>query len=71
VRLGYTLPQAWANRIAATNLSIAVTGRNLWTSTDVPNIDPEFAYTTGNFQGIEFAALPNPRTFGLSVNITP
>ena len=34
-------------------------------------IDPEFASTIGNYQGAEFAALPNPRTIGFSVRLTP
>jgi TonB-linked SusC/RagA family outer membrane protein len=71
VRLGVDLPQRWANRLYAQNVNIALIGRNLWTSTNVPNIDPEFSYSTGNFQGIEFAALPNPRSIGLSLRLTP
>jgi hypothetical protein len=52
-------------------LNIALFGRNLWTSTKVPNIDPEFAMQAGNFQGVEFAALPNPKSFGISLQVTP
>ena len=52
-------------------MNVALVGRNLFTGRDVPNIDPEFAYTTGNFQGMEFAPLPNPRSFGFNVRITP
>lgn len=71
VRLGIDLPTRWANRMFAEDVSIAITGRNLKMWTDVPMIDPEFAYTTGNFQGAEFAALPNPRSIGFSVRLTP
>jgi hypothetical protein len=71
VRLGFDLPQKWANKVYAQDVSVALTGRNLKTWTDVPMIDPEFAYTIGNFQGSEFAALPNPRTIGFSVRLTP
>jgi hypothetical protein len=52
-------------------VNVSLIGRNLKTWTNVPNIDPEFSYTVGNFQGIEFAALPNARTWGLSFRITP
>ncbi len=48
-----------------------MTGRNLLTWTDVPNIDPEFTYTSGNFQGIEYAIPANPRSIGFSVRVTP
>jgi hypothetical protein len=71
IRLGFDLPQNWANRLYADAVNLAVTGRNLYTWTDVPNIDPEFSYQTGNLQGIEFTALPNARSFGLSVRVTP
>ena len=71
LRVGVDLPAAWANMFNARAVSVALTGRNLKTWTSVPNIDPEFSYTVGNFQGIEFAALPNARTIGLSFRITP
>lgn len=71
LRFGYDLPSSLTARLGAQSVSLALTGRNLFTWTDVPLIDPEFAYTTGNFQGVEFAALPNPRTIGVSVRITP
>jgi hypothetical protein len=51
--------------------NIAFVGRNLWTHTKVPNIDPEFTYTTGNYQGAEFAALPTTRSLGINLRITP
>ncbi len=71
LRLGWDIPTGWASRLSARAVNIAVTGRNLHTWTDVPNIDPEFSYTVGNFQGVEFAALPNTRSWGLSFRITP
>jgi TonB-linked SusC/RagA family outer membrane protein len=71
VRFGVDLPQAWAARMSADRVSLALIGRNLWANTHVPNIDPEFAYSIGNYQGVEFAALPNTRSFGFSVNIIP
>jgi len=71
LRVGFDLPTTWAGRLNARAINIAVTGRNLYTGTDVPNIDPEFSYSIGNFQGFEFAALPNARSWGLSFRITP
>ncbi|HEX6965146.1 MAG TPA: SusC/RagA family TonB-linked outer membrane protein [Gemmatimonadaceae bacterium] len=71
VTLGYDLPEKWANFLHASSANIAVVGRNLWTHTHVPNIDPEFSYQTGNVQGFEFAALPNPRSLGFNLRITP
>ena len=71
LRFGYDLPTSYASRLRASAVSIALTGRNLWLHTDVPNIDPEFAYSSGNFQGIEYALPGNTRSFGISVRVTP
>ena len=71
LRFGFDLPARWANRLYAQNVNLALTGRNLVTWTDVPNVDPEFAYSSGNFQGIEYAIPANARTFGISVRVTP
>jgi hypothetical protein len=71
LRFGYDLPQAWASRLRSQAVSVALTGRNLALWTDVPNIDPEFAYSSGNFQGIEYAFPGNTRSWGISVRITP
>jgi hypothetical protein len=71
VRLSYDLPQRFAAKVYSNALNIAFVGRNLYTWTNVPNIDPEFAYSTGNSQGMEFAALPNARSIGLNIRVTP
>ena len=71
LRFGFDLPRGFVNRFNASDVNVALTGRNLHTWTKVPNIDPEFSYTTGNFQGMEFAALPNARVWGISFRVTP
>src|SRR4051812_15304904 len=71
LRFGIDLPASWASRFNARAVSVALTGRNLHTWTSVPNIDPEFSYTVGNFQGVEFGALPNTRSWGVSFRVTP
>lgn len=71
VRVGMDLPSSLLRGLRVSSANIAFVGRNLWTHTKVPNIDPEFAYTTGNYQGAEFAALPTTRNIGLNLRITP
>lgn len=72
LRLAYNLPQSWASRIlGASEASIALTGRNLKMWTNVPNIDPEFAYSSRNDQGIEVNMSPNPRSIGFNLRIVP
>jgi TonB-linked SusC/RagA family outer membrane protein len=71
LRFSVDVPQRFVNRLHAQSANVAFVGRNLFMWTNVPNIDPEFSYTTGNYQGSEFAALPNPRSLGLSIRVTP
>jgi hypothetical protein len=72
VRLSYNLPDRWANRImGARAATVAVTGRNLYMWKNVPNIDPEFAYSTRNDQGIEVNMSPNPRSVGFNLRVIP
>jgi len=71
LRVSYDLPPRWAARFNASGVGLALTARNLITWTDVPNIDPEFAWSSGSGQGVEFAIPSNPRSLGLNVRITP
>src|SRR6185437_12777068 len=71
VRIGLDIPHSLTGMMHVTQLNVAVFGRNLWTDTKVPNIDPEFAMQAGNFQGVEFAALPNVKSIGISLQVTP
>jgi hypothetical protein len=71
LRVGYDLPSNLAARLNSRAVNVAFVGRNLFTHANVPNIDPEFSYTTGNFQGMEFAPLPNARSIGFNLRVTP
>ena len=72
LRLGYDLPTRWANRFSASSMNFAFTARNLWTSTKVPNVDPEVSYSTGNnTQGVEYGSISNARTFGIGLRVAP
>jgi hypothetical protein len=67
IKIGYTFDtKNWG---PVSGLNVAVYGRNLaiW-GRDIQHIDPEFATSTGNVQGIEGGQLPGLRTFG--VNLT-
>ena len=71
VRIGYDVPSAFASRVSAQSVNVSLVGRNLWTHSHVPNIDPEFTYGTGNSQGLEFAPMPTNRSIGLTLQVTP
>jgi hypothetical protein len=70
LRLGYTLPAAWTGRIGLSTASVALVGRNLWIiHKNVPHIDPETAFNTGNAQGTESLQLPTTRSLGFNVSL--
>jgi len=71
LRIGYDLPTRFASQLHASSVSVAITGRNLMLWTDVPNVDPEFAYSSGNFQGFEYAFPGNTKSWGINFRITP
>lgn len=71
VRVGYDLSSALAGRIGAQTVNVSLVGRNLWTHSNVPNIDPEFTFNTGNAQGLEYAPMPTSRSIGLTLQVTP
>ena len=72
LRVSYDLPAAWASRfLAAQSASISITGRNLLTWKKVPNVDPEFAYSSRNDQGMEYMIPSNPRSIGFNLRIVP
>ena len=71
LRLGWDLPPVLTSAMNANSVNLALVGRNLWTHSNVPNIDPEITYNTGANQGLEYAGLPAVRSIGFSVRITP
>lgn len=69
IKLGYTLPDQWIKSIGLQSATISAVGRNLFIlHKNVPNIDPESAFNTGNGQGLEDLGLPTVRTIGFNLN---
>jgi hypothetical protein len=70
--IGYTLPQSFLKNTPISAANISLVGRNLallWSN--VPNVDPESAYTaSGDSQGLEYFALPPVRNFGFNLSVT-
>lgn len=69
--LTYRFPKSKIDNSFLENVSLSLTGRNLfflWKKTD--NFDPESSYSTNNFsQGVLFYALPTTKSVGLSLNV--
>jgi hypothetical protein len=71
LRLGWNVPESLTRSLSGYKLNVALVGRNLWTHSNAPNIDPETAFSAGNSQGIEFGQLPATRSIGFQINVTP
>jgi len=71
VRVGYDLPLSIVSRLSASAANISLVGRNIWTHKNIPNIDPEFAYSSGNAQGFEYMPIPQNRSIGINLQIRP
>lgn len=74
ISVSYSLPQGWASRISASNLSLSVYGRNflLWTPRSNFYLDPE-ASNQGNDLASEFGEFrtaPVSRQYGISLKAT-
>jgi len=70
--IGYTFPTSLLANTPISSASISFVGRNLlllWS--DVPNVDPESAYTANSgSQGLEYFALPPVRSFGFNLSVS-
>jgi TonB-linked SusC/RagA family outer membrane protein len=71
VKLGYSVPSSFSQRLGMSGLDVSLVGRNLFLRTDVPHIDPETAFSAGNAQGLEAMQLPSARSIGLNVTVRP
>jgi TonB-linked SusC/RagA family outer membrane protein len=69
--LGFSLPASATRRLRVSQFRVAVTGRNLWLHSTIPNVDPETAFDASNVQGIEGEQLPTPRSIGITFSVTP
>lgn len=70
VTIGYELPLQFIRKIGFTSASVSLTGRNLLIiHKNVPDIDPETAFNTGNAQGLESLSLPTTRSYGFNVTL--
>jgi len=58
--LGYTFTDAFVEKTPFTALSLSFIGRNLWLSSDIPNVDPD--------SGRDDLHAPSTRSIGLNIN---
>ena len=55
-------------RLDVLDLSVSLTGKNLWMLYCKAPFDPEAVSSTGNYaQGLDYFMLPSQRSFGFSI----
>lgn len=71
VSLGYTIPKSVFAGSKISSIYFSAFARNLLTfNEDLPNIDPESMYTSGNGQGFEYGSLPSRKSYGFNIKVT-
>ena len=71
VSLGYTIPKSVFGGAKINSIYVSAFGRNLLTfNKDLPNVDPESMYTSGNGQGFEYGSLPLRQSYGFNIKVT-
>jgi TonB-linked SusC/RagA family outer membrane protein len=75
ISLGYSLPAKWTSKLKMSNVTISLSGRNLWfLAPNMPkhmNFDPDINSVVGaNNQGYESGGAPSTKRYGVNLNIT-
>jgi TonB-linked SusC/RagA family outer membrane protein len=62
LRIGYTLPQEWSNKLTLRNLRVYIQASNVFTITKYSGLNPEYnMYGDGDSMGLDRGAWPTPR----------
>lgn len=69
---GYTLPQRITRKVLVENCRVYFTANNLWTFTKYDGFDPEVDSAPGlaASRGVDFATIPQLRSFVFGINLT-
>jgi TonB-linked SusC/RagA family outer membrane protein len=68
ITLGYSLPAKLFTNTPIRSLMLSFVARNLAILyKNVPNIDPESSYSSGNAQGLDYFGMPASRTYGFNL----
>ncbi len=71
ITFGYNLPSKLLTKTPIRNLMLSFVARNLAILyKNVPNIDPESGYSSGNYQGLDYFGMPSSRTYGFNLRAT-
>ncbi|MCW3073319.1 MAG: TonB-dependent receptor plug [Flaviaesturariibacter sp.] len=75
ISLGYSLPSQWISKLKLSNVTLSLSGRNLWfLAPNVPkhtNFDPDINSVVGSgTQGVETGGAPSTKRYGINLNVT-
>lgn len=70
LRVSLTLPAPYG-MAPFSSVTASLVGRNLYTSSKAPNIDPQSVFSPYQLPGVEMGQLPATRSLGLQLTITP
>ncbi|MDR6193376.1 SusC/RagA family TonB-linked outer membrane protein [Siphonobacter sp. SORGH_AS_0500] len=71
VSLSYALPKTLLSRTPFGNISVGVSGRNLWMFAPGFPSDPEInTQGAGNIQGLDLNGIPTTRNYGVNLRVT-
>lgn len=66
----YRVNAAWLAKAKVSELTIGVTGRNLWVKTDYTGVDPETSLTGArNSQGLDYFNMPNTKNWAINFGV--
>jgi hypothetical protein len=66
----YKFDPKWLKVVRMSDLTIGVTGRNLWLQTKYTGVDPETSLTgSRNSQGLDYFNMPNTKNWALSLGV--
>ncbi|MEQ9289050.1 MAG: SusC/RagA family TonB-linked outer membrane protein [Cyclobacteriaceae bacterium] len=70
IYIGYSLPEAWLEKLFVQDVELTFTARNAWLSTPYSGNDPEIsANGVGNIQGFDDFMIPNTKSFELGARV--
>jgi hypothetical protein len=69
ITLGYTLPQAWLNKMGMANLRVFVKGTNALVFTNYPGWDPEYNRDEADSDNYGKSWLPSPQAKSLTMGV--
>jgi hypothetical protein len=66
----YKVNSAWLTKAKISELTIGLTGRNLWVKTDYTGVDPETSLTGArNSQGLDYFNMPNTKSWAINFGV--